>query len=246
MRKHSIFWGIILLGGGVLLLLNALGIGTQFELVPMLGSILLLAISVVSLVQLNFVMGFLPLSVIAYLWRDNIGLPDKNIWLVFVAALLLGIGLSSIFWKAKKARFAGRHRRGDKWGSGDKCGHGDWSSAGTVTSSEDGEFVNVDSNFGEHVKYVRSTNLKKVKIDGNFSSIKVYFDQCQISPEGATIYVDCNFAGVILYVPRTWNLDNQMHVFAGSVDGITLSTGDYTTVALIGEVHFGEVKIVYI
>jgi len=246
MRKHSIFWGIILLGGGVLLLLNALGIGTQFDLVPMLGSILLLAISVVSLVQLNFVMGFLPLSVIAYLWRDNIGLPDKNIWLVFVAALLLGIGLSSIFWKAKRARFAGRHHRGDKWGSGDKCGHGDWSSAGTVTSSEDGEFVDVDSNFGEHVKYVRSTNLKKVKIDGNFSSIKVYFDQCQISPEGATIYVDCNFAGVILYVPRTWNLDNQIHVFAGSVDGITLSSGDYTSVALIGEVHFGEVKIVYI
>ena len=98
MRRHSIFWGIILLGGGVLLLLNALVIGTQYELVPMLGSLLLLAISVVSLVRLNFVMGFLPLSVIAYLWRDRIGLPDKNIWLVFVAALLLGIGLSSIFW----------------------------------------------------------------------------------------------------------------------------------------------------
>lgn len=240
MRKHSIFWGIILLGGGVLLLLNALGIGTQFELVPMLGSLLLLAISVVSLVQLNFVLGFLPLAVIAYLWRDNIGLPDKNIWLVFVAALLLGIGLSSIFWKAKRARFADRHHRGDKWGSGD------WSSTGTVTSSEDGEFVDVDSNFGEHVKYVRSTNLKKVKIDGNFSSIKVYFDQCQISPEGVSIYVDCNFAGVVLYVPRTWNIDNQMHVFAGSVDGITISSGDNTSIALIGEVHFGEVKIVYL
>lgn len=246
MRKHSIFWGIILLGGGVLLLLNALGIGTQFDLVPMLGSLLLLAISVVSLVQLNFVMGFLPLSVIAYLWRDNIGLPDEKVWLVFVAALLLGIGLSSIFWKAKRARFADRHHRGDKWGCGDKWGSGDWSSTGTVTSSEDGEFVDVDSNFGEHVKYVRSTNLKKVKIDGNFSSIKVYFDQCQVSPEGVSIYVDCNFAGVVLYVPRTWNIDNQMHVFAGSVDGITISSGDNTPIALIGEVHFGEVKIVYL
>lgn len=246
MRRHSIFWGIILLGGGMLLLLNALGIGSQFALVPMLGSLLLLAISVVSLVRLNFVMGFLPLSVIAYLWRDSIGLPDKNVWLVFVAALLLGIGLSSIFWKAKRARFAGRHNRGDRWGSGDSCGHGDWSSTGTVTSTEDGEFVDVDSNFGEHVKYVRSTNLKKVKVDGNFSSIKVYFDQCQVSPEGLSIYVDCNFAGVVLYVPRTWNIDNQMHVFAGSVDGIRLSSGDNTPINLIGEVHFGEVKIVYL
>ena len=246
MRKHSIFWGIILLGGGVLLLLNALGIGTQYELVPMLGSLLLLAISVASLIRLNFVMGFLPLAVISYLWRVKIGLPDKNIWLVFVAALLLGIGLSSIFWKAKRARFTARHNHGDKWGRGDGCGHADWSSSGTVTSSEDGEFVDVDSNFGEHVKYVRSTNLKKVKIDGNFSSIKVYFDQCQVSPEGAAINVDCNFAGVVLYVPRTWNIDNQMHVFAGSVDGISLSSTGNIAVALIGEVHFGEVKIVYL
>ena len=245
MKNHSIFWGIILLGGGAILVLNALGIGAAFQLVPMLGSLLLLAISVVSFARLNFVTGLLPLPIITYLWRDQLGIHDMNLWMLLLAALLLGIGLSSIFWRFKKKRFEGRCH------SGHHGRHGDWSSeewpsGGTITSTDDSEYVDVDSSFGEQVKYVRSENLKKVKIDSNFSSVKVYFDQCKVSPEGAVINVDCNFSGVVLYVPRTWNLTNQIHVFAGSVDGATISSGELTPVTLIGNVNFGNVKIVYL
>lgn len=245
MKNHSIFWGIILLGGGVLLVLNALGIGTAFQLVPMLGSLLLLAISVVSFSRLNFVTGLLPLPIITYLWRDQLGLQNMNLWMLLLAALLVGIGLSSIFWRFRKKKFddschSGRHGHHGDWSSED------WKTGGTITSTDDSEYVDVDSSFGEHVKYVRSENLKKVKIDSNFSSVKVYFDQCKVSPEGAVINVDCNFSGVFLYVPRTWNLNNQIHVFAGSVDGATMSSGDYTPVTLIGNVNFGNVKIIYL
>jgi len=240
MKKHSIFWGIILLGGGVLLLLNALGIGAEIAVVPMLASLLLLAISIVSFADLNFVMGLLPLSVITYLWRDKLGLQDMKLWVILLAALLLGIGLSIIFWKAKKKRVGcwNHHHHHDH--------EEDWMSAEAITSTDDSENVTVDSSFGEHVKYVRSMNLKKVKIDSNFSSVKVYFDQCQVSPEGASIYVDCNFSGVFLYIPRTWSINNQTHVFAGSVEGASTAAGDYTQVNLIGDVNFGSVKIIYV
>lgn len=240
MKKHSIFWGIITLGGGTLLLLHALGIGTSYDLVPMLGSILLAAISIVSFIDLNFIMGLLPVAGITYLWRGELGLPEMNIWLILLAALLLGIGLQSIFWKFRKARFAGRHHHNPNI---------EWSSdahVSSTTTTDDNDYVNVDSTFGEHIKYVRSTNLKKVKVDANFASIKVYFDQCQVSPDGAEIFVDCNFAGVVLYVPRSWNIDNQMHVFAGSVDGISLMSNESTRITLTGDVHFGEVKINYL
>jgi len=249
MKNHSIFWGIILFGGGILLVLNALGIGAAYSLVPMLGSLLLLAISVASFAQLNFVTGLLPLPIITYLWRDQLGLQDMNLWMLLLAALLLGIGLSSIFWKFKKKRFAGcchpgRHGIHGDWSSADASSD-EWSGE-TITSTDNSDYVDVDSTFGEHVKYVRSENLKKVKIDSNFSSVKVYFDQCKVSPEGATINIDCNFSGVVLYVPRSWNLNNQIHVFAGSVDGANMSSGDLTPVTLVGSVNFGNVKIVYL
>jgi len=243
MKNHSIFWGILVFGGGILLLLNALGIGTAFSLVPMLGSLLLLAISVVSFARLNFVTGLLPLPIIAYLWRNQLGIQDMKLWMLLLAALLLGIGLSTIFWRARKNRMKNcfhHHGDDDDWSS-EK-----WESGDTITSTDDSENVSVDSTFGEHVKYVRSTNLKKVKIDSNFSSVKVYFDQCQASPEGTTIFVDCNFSGIFLYIPRTWSINNQTHVFAGSVEGASNTPGDYTQVSLVGDVNFGSVKIIYV
>lgn len=241
MRKHSIFWGIIVIAGGVLLLLNALGIGSGLisgvDLVPALGSLVLLAISIASLAELNFVFGLLPLSIITYLWRAKIGLPDLQLWPILLAALLLGIGLSIIFGRFRKHRFEkywnGRH-------------HGEFTSSESITGGDENEFVNVESTFGETTKYIRSNNLKRVNIDSRFGSTKVYFDQCQLSPEGTSIYVDCNFGSVMLFVPRTWNIDNHVKAAFGSVEGASMSAGDFVKVDLIGDCKFGSVKINYI
>jgi len=252
MRRHSIFWGLILLGGGVLILLNALGMGEEYALVPMLGSLLLLAISVASFVKLNFVMGFVPLSIITYLWRFKLAeqfgdrYKDLNIWILLLAAFLLGIGLSVIFWKSKRSRFSHRHHYG-RWSSNpsdSSCDNREWADA--VTSTDDSECVNVESTFGESIKYVRSTNLKSVHIISRFSSTKVYFDQCQVSPEGTTIQMECSFSGVFLYVPRSWNIRNQTRSVAGNVEGVSFSSGGDIPVTLTGEVRFGNVKIIYV
>jgi hypothetical protein len=179
-------------------------------------------------------MGTIPLAVIFYLWREPIGFENLDFWPLLLGALLLGVGLSVIFWKERKTHYRcfSRHER--------------WSSNTSVPEIDNSEEIEVDSTFGEHVKYVRSENFKKASIDANFASIKVFFDQCTVSPEGAVIEVDANFAGVELHIPRTWNIDNQAHVFMGSVEGAAVSAGDYSTVTLIGEVNFGAVKIVYL
>jgi len=246
MKRHSIFWGGILLGSGVLLVLYALGIGSQFALVPVIGSLLLLAVSISSFAELNFIFGLLPLPIIAYLWRDRLGIADMNLWLLLLAAFLLGIGLSSIFWRFKKNKYQDRWHHGYHGRHGRYGRRGDWSSSSTTTSEDENEVVVVDATFGEQIKYVRSTNLKKVQISSSFSSVKVYFDGCTVSPEGLTIMVDCNFSGIVLNIPRTWNIDNQTRSAFGSVEGAILSSGDYTQVTLIGDVHFGGVKINYL
>ena len=57
MRKRSIVWGILFVLGGVLLVLNGLGIGTDYGLVPILGSVLLAGISITCFIDLNFIIG---------------------------------------------------------------------------------------------------------------------------------------------------------------------------------------------
>jgi hypothetical protein len=81
------------------------------------------------------------------------------------------------------------------------------------------EFVTVEANFGEFTKYIHASNLKRVRLNCNASSMKIYFDQCQISPEGLEIVLNTNFSGVILHVPRSWTIDNQLAVTAGAVNG---------------------------
>ena len=54
MKRHSYLWGLFVLGGGLLLLAHALGMGNSYGVVPILGSFLLLAFSVMSLSVHNY------------------------------------------------------------------------------------------------------------------------------------------------------------------------------------------------
>ena len=233
MKNYRIFWGIMALLGGVLLLLHLFNIGTAIELIPKLGSVILLAVSITGFVSRNFFSGLLPVSGILYLWRDQIGLPDLNLWLLLAAAALLAAGLSAIFGKW---RHTGRHFN---------CFSATDSHS---TMSDSDEFVSIDSNFSGEARYIRSVNLKQIRIESNFSGIKVYFDQCRLHPDGLTIIMDSNFSGVTLFVPKNWQIIEQCSIFAGSVnkEGLRSDTGESVPVTLTGEVNFGEVKIIYI
>lgn len=239
MNKNNVFWGLVMLGGGILVLIFALGIGESSDLFRAVASLILAAIGISCLIKLHFVPGLMAPAAIVYLWRDWIGFPDVGLWQLLLGSALLGVGLSIIFWGPKRKQM-------ESW----KCGRhahvniitGD----DTVVSEDNGEFVTVEATFSENVKYIRSENFKGANIHAKFGAAKVYFEGCTISPEGATIHLDVNFAGVELYIPRTWNIDNQTKAFFGAADGATRISGEYPTVKLTGEINFGGVEIKYI
>lgn len=233
MKTHKILWGFLILGCGVMLLLAALGLGEEYEAVRIIGSALLLGIAITSAVRLRFFLVILPLALIAYLWRVQLGFPTVDVWLLLAAAAVLGIGLSIIFHK--RTHPIGKTRHSDNWNSTTEelLGHD--------------EVININSNFGEHTKYIHADGLKRVNISGSFSSVKVYFDQCQPSSEGLVINVSCNFAGIVLTMPRAWNVENHVSTFAGEVnDRERTADPNGCKVILQGSVNFAEVKIVRI
>ena len=241
MDRKNIFWGLVILGGGILVLLFALGIGESSDLFRAIASMILAAISVSCLIKLFFVPGLMAPAAIVYLWRDFIGIPDVQLWHLLLGSAILGVGLSVIFSNAKKKRM-------EAWGKG--CGHThrvhvNIADNGTATE-ENGEYVTVEATFADNIKYVRSQNFKGADIHAKFGAAKVYFDGCTVSPEGATIHLDVNFAGVEIYLPRSWNVDNQIRAFFGGSDGFIPSTGEGPKVTLTGEINFGGVEIKYI
>jgi hypothetical protein len=234
MKTHKLFWGLILIGSGLLLLLRAFGIGEQYTLFRSLASVILLAIAGVNLPRFRFFMILVPLSIIAYLWRVQLGMADmKLIWLL-AASVVLSIGLSVIIPKSRPRLFISKNY---------EAPNRKWHSTEEILNED--EFVTVEANFGEFTKYIHASNLKRVRLNCNASSMKIYFDQCQISPEGLEIVLNTNFSGVILHVPRSWTIDNQLAVTAGAVNGPLQpgATGG-PNVKLTGRVNFAEVKIV--
>ena len=233
MTLRKVLWGLLIVGCGVMLLLAAVGIDTEYDLFRIIGSVLLLGIAITNLAKLWFLLATIPVALIAYLWRSPLGFPDMDIKLLLAAAVVLGIGLSIIF---RKRNFHVNINTKDD----------DHQKLSEETLS-DKEFVAIEASFGEYTKYVHADNLKKVNITSNFSNVKAYFDQCQINSEGLVIHVSGNFSGIVLTVPKSWAVENHISTFAASVNHVDDSgTAKDGKVVLRGSLNFAEVKIVHV
>ena len=48
--------------------------------------------------------------------------------------------------------------------------------------------------------------------------MKVYFDNSKIEENEAIVYIGARFAGVELYVPKEWNIINNVSCIFGGID----------------------------
>jgi hypothetical protein len=238
-KVGRIFWAILILGGGVLLALSAMGIGVDSDPYKIVGSLLLLGVAISSLVKLRFFFTFLPLAGIAYIWRDMIGYPDAQLWPLLGAGALIGLALSILFHRKHEfPEFTRRH--GHRHCDDD----GDMKEVSSENLDAD-EAVTIEASFGENTKYLHSDHLKRVDVNANFAECKVYFDECKVHADGLTIHVNASFCGVELMIPRVWAVENKISAFAAAVN----DTGRETTpsegkVTLTGSLNFAEVKII--
>ncbi len=246
-KTNKWFWGLLVIGAGILLVLKAMGLGEEYDMFRIIGSLLLLGLAATGVPKVRFLLILIPLALIIYLWREPLGLAALNIYWLLGGAVLLGIGLTVLFhprrppWAGQSKDTAGGqyvYTGGRPAGGQDR----------TETILADNEFVSIDSSFGEHIRHLQGNNLRKVLINSNFASTRVYFDQCQVSSEGLEVAVSIHFSAVVLHVPRAWQVSNQISTFAGAVTdpGDAAPVANAPRLKLTGAVNFAEVKIIYI
>jgi predicted membrane protein len=230
MTTRKVLWGLLLLGCGVLLLFQALGIGQEYDAIRLIGSLLLIGLAIVSFVQFRFFLSLLPVAFVVYLWRNQLGLENVNIFLLIAAAALLGIGLSVIFHKKTKLF---------------KQSHVKFDPGPAVETLSSDEFVNIEASFGEQTKYIHASNLKKVNISGNFCSVKVFFDQCEVADNTLYVNVSGNFSGIELSMPRNWIIQNNINTFAAEFKDQDAYYGGENPIRVImqGSANFAEIKV---
>ena len=233
MKKDNLFWGLFLIASAVLILVAKLGAFPDMSVMKIFWTLVFSVALVNSIVKLAFPGVFFSLAFLGILYDVELGITAITPWTILLVALLLSIGVSLIY-TPKKKKVTPNHRQVD---SGDFV----------VFDEEDGNQFDFTSSFVGSIKYVNSDNFESANIEAKFAGMKVYFDNAVIQNGHATVNLNVSFAGVELYVPKNWRVDNQMSASFGGVEEKNRGEGaDGPILTLRGNVSLGGVTILYV
>jgi len=233
MKKDNLFWGLFLIAAAILILVAKLGAFPDMSVIKIFWTLVFSVALVNSIVKLAFPGIFFSLAFLGIIYDAELGITAITPWTILLVALLMSIG-SCLIYTPKKKKSVVNHRQVD-------------SSDFVVFDEEDGNQFDFTSSFVGSIKYVNSDNFESANIEAKFAGMKVYFDNAIIQNGHATVNLNVSFAGVELYVPKNWRIDNQMTASFGGVEEKNRpSEADGPILTLRGNVSLGGVTILYI
>lgn len=245
-NKRSWFWGIFLVLAGVLAVVSQFASFGHISLFTILASLLLAAILIESIVNRS-IFGVLITLALAYLvWQRPMGLTLINPWILILATAMVGGGLSMLIRPRRRppAPLPPGHTPPQY------PQNGGYHPQTEALDNMDDNHPYVKVSFGSTGRYLHSTALQNGQLYCSFGALDVYFDQAQLGPNGANIYIDCNFGAVKLFVPRHWavSFDNIRPTLGGvSQSGpVPAPQPGAPVLTLQGYVQFGGIEVVYV
>mgnify|MGYP001094774044 CR=1 FL=1 len=233
MKFRNLFWGAFFILAAVAIILNQLGMLAGVSLLNLVITILLIPIIINSIKHINFSGIFIPLAIMGIMYADKLGIQKLTPFPILGSAIFLSIGLSFLI-HPKQYKFEKEHKNKD------------FEDEETIEETNKGE-VNIFAKFTGSIKYINSNDLEKINLKCSFGAMKVYFDNSGIKENEAIINLDVDFAGVELYVPKEWNVvDNVNSIFGGIEEKNNKGKTGEKTLILKGKVSFAGVEIIYI
>lgn len=221
-----IFNGILFILGAGFVIMNQMNYLVDFTLWE---SILIVLSSIIVLncvfVKRSFFI-LIPLSLLAIIFKEPLGIAAISSWGIIVSAILLAIGLAIIF---KKETFSCNYKGKD-----------------FKKETRDENNIDINVSMGSSVQYIQSEDLESVNISCKFAELNVFFDEANIKNKEVTVNLNITLAGVELYIPKDWEVVNNV-----SSNLAEMSEGNRTgkktkKIILTGYVSLGGLKIIYI
>lgn len=230
MRKEKIFWGLFFIAAGIFIIVSQLGYFTGINIFSLILTIFLIACMIKSIRHLNFSGILFPAAFLCIIYAETLGITKITPWPVLLAALFGSIGLSIIFHNHHYYSHSNHEEHFTE-----------------IIDQEDGNSFNFETSFGSSIKYVNSEDFNQANLKCTFGSMKVYFDNAMIQSEQAVIKLDVSFAGVELYIPKTWNIINKANISFGAIDEKNRNQSNgVPSVTLTGNSSFAGISIIYV
>ena len=240
-------WGAAFFLIAALLLANYLGFGVSLDLGfwSIVFAVLAALVLVSCIASLSFASLPLPLAALYYIFQAQLGMPFIGFWPLALVTVLLMIGLHILLPRRfRDGQFYAVNVGGDKMRR--RSGSDDEDHAEMTTDEGDPNNPYVGVHFGSATRYLHADNLQSAELNCSFGGLEVYFDNVELSPEGADVHVNCKFGGVEIYVPRHWRVLDDMNASFGSAEvsrKLKTNDEDAPTIRLTGHVSFGGVEV---
>ncbi len=252
MNRNNVFWGVFFVLAAALVALFQFVSFAQFSIWTLIATILLAALTVQGIAWRSFFPVLIPLALLYAIYAAPLGLPAIGIWRLLLIAVLAATGLEMIFHK---------HLRHDHhWiprdenapdGSYTRHRHQRDNASNWFRSDgqDDETHSSLHVSFGQVSKYLRSESLEEGAFSISFGQMDIYFDQAQLSPQGAVVTAECNMGQLNLFIPKTWRVQDNLATVMGHIERGTRSfTPDESAplLSITGGVRMGEIRIVYV
>ena len=235
MKREKIFWGVFLIFAAVFLIVSKLGMLPDIGIFKLLFTVFVASIFVKSLAKLDYTGILFSIAFLCILYDEELHIEALTPWPVLGAALLGSIGCSMLFRNRRKQWY---------YYQGEKKSKEEFEK---IFDEADESRIFFKNSFGGATKYINTDHFEFAQLECSFGGMKIYFDNAVIQKGNATVQLDVSFAGVELYIPKSWNVVNQADVTFGGIDekNKNQSTG-MPTLTLMGDVTFSGVTIIYI
>jgi len=231
-------WGTFMLLAAVFILVNQFD---GFESLS-IGSIIAGALAAAFLVQCISQMSFsaipIPLAVLYIVFQNHFGLPYMQPWMLILAAVFAAIGLSVLI-PGKYSKHIGAINF--------ECNSDDDTFCAKNGEACDDNNPIINANFTGISRYIHANALETVRINCNFGGLELFLDQATLSPNGAEIYCNCKFGGVVIVAPKSWRVVDKLNCTLGGVENKNRhsTAEDAPVLTILGDITVGGVEIKY-
>jgi len=237
-RFSNFLWGVILLLAAAFLLTNKYVGFADIGIGRIVITILALAFIVQCLARLHIAPLVIPVAVLYFIFRKPLGLPVIQTWKLIAATALAFVGLNILLPKRRDYNHCNNF-----------CGSGDQRQPRNIPTDGDKDnnpYVGV--NFSSVSRSLNADSLETVRLSCNFGAMEIYFNQAQLSPNGAEADITCSFGGIQLFIPKHWQVIDKLHCTLAGVDikSFTAPAENAPRLTLNGSVSMGGVVVKYI
>lgn len=240
---QRIFWGLVLIGAALFLILSQMGLITAtVGIGTIIMGIICLSILVSGIANRSFGGIFFSLGLGWLIFGEMLGLPEVSWTTVLLIVILLSVGFHILF--PNKSHRQHKHN-GDKWGAYEN--EEEVGECQRVSDEENEGYVYSSNQFGATAKYINAQDFKGAELKNSFGEMKVYFDQAVIISSPVTLHVQNSFGEMQLFIPREWNVQHAVNLFAADMKENNKPVGtDGPIVRIEGNVSFGEITVTYV